>query len=186
MGAGSGRAVACRSPRPVRETGYEQTTVAEIASRAGVTERTFYRYFADKREVLFAGSGELERVMVEAVMASPPTVDAAKLVAVALDALASFFPADRRAYARRRQAVLDSAPALLERELLKMASAKGALAAALAARGLETAKAAVAAEAAIGVFGVSFAQWLTEEGDRELGAVQREVLASLRAIVMWV
>jgi AcrR family transcriptional regulator len=167
-------------------TGFERTTVAEIASRAGVTERTFYRYFADKREVLFAGSGALQERMVTAVASSPPTIDVAKLVAVALAALAEFFPAERRAFAARRQAILDSQPALRERELLKQASLKLALAEVLVVQGVDRAKAAVAAESAIGVFTVSFARWLTEPGERGLQAVHREVLADLRAIVMWV
>lgn len=168
------------------ETGFEQTTVARIASRAGVTERTFYRYFADKREVLFAGSEDIQHSMVAAVETSLPSLDAAKLVAIALEALAAFFPADRRAFSRRRQAIVDSQPALQERELLKLAALKRALAAALVGHGVEPARAAVAAESAVGVFSVSFARWLTEEGERGLDAVQREVLAELRAIVMWV
>lgn len=168
------------------ENGYEQTTVAQIALRAGVTERTFYRYFADKREVLFAGSEELRRRMVEAVTAAPPTDDTARLVAVALDALASIFTADRRAHSRWRQAVLDSEPALRERELLKLATLTQALSTALTLHGVEPMKAAVASESAIGVFHVGFAHWIADGEERGLAELQREALAALRAVVMWV
>lgn len=168
------------------ETGYEQATVAQISHRAGVTERTFYRYFADKREVLFAGAEGLEQRMVDAVCSAPQTADAAKLVAVALESLASYFTADRRASSRQRQAVLDSQPALHERELLKLAALKKALAAALAGHGVDAVRAAVAAESAIGVFHVGFAHWIADGEERQLAELQREALAALRAIVMWV
>src|SRR4051794_33644988 len=65
--------------------GYEQTTVAEIAERAGVTARTFFRHYADKREVLFAGSEALERGMVAAVAGAPPSASPLDAVAAALD-----------------------------------------------------------------------------------------------------
>jgi AcrR family transcriptional regulator len=168
------------------DIGYEQARVAQIAQRAGVTERTFYRHFADKREVLFAGSEELQRRMVEAVLAAPPTADPARLVAVALETLASIFTAERRAYSRGRQAVLDSEPALRERELLKLAALKQALSTALVEHGVEQVKAAVAAESAVGVFHVGFAHWIAEGEERELAELQREALAALRAVVMWV
>ncbi|MGV8910706.1 MAG: TetR family transcriptional regulator [Propionicimonas sp.] len=168
------------------ESGYEQTTVAQIAERAGLTERTFYRYFADKREVLFFGAGELERSMIAAVVSAAPTPDAARLVTLALDALAGSFPDDRRSSSRRRQAVLDSQPALQERELLKLASLKRALAAALVGQGVDAARAVVAAESAIGVFSVAFTGWLGAGQERSLAELQREALATLRAIVMWV
>jgi AcrR family transcriptional regulator len=168
------------------EVGYEQATVAQIAQRAGVTERTFYRYFSDKREVLFAGSAELQRRMVDAVATSSPTADPARLVAVALDALASMFTADRRDFARWRQAVLDAEPALRERELLKLATLAQALTVALRDHGVEPVKAAVAAEAAIGVFHVGFAHWIADGEQRGLPELQREALAALRAVVMWV
>lgn len=168
------------------EAGYEQTTVAQIAERAGVTERTFYRYFSDKREVLFAGSAELQRRMVEAVTSAAPTADPARLVAVALDALASMFPAERREFARWRNAVLASEPALQERELLKLAALKQALSQALTDHGVDAVTAAVAAESAIGVFHVGFALWIADGEERDLQELQREALAALRAVVMWV
>ena len=55
------------------ERGYARTTVGDIASRAGLTERTFFRYFTDKREVLFSGSGAVESLMVESIAAAPAT-----------------------------------------------------------------------------------------------------------------
>ncbi len=168
------------------EIGYEQATVAGIAARAGVTERTFYRYFADKREVLFAGGQDLQQRMVDAVGAAPATADAAKLVALALDALAGAFPDDLRPYARRRGAVVNAQSALREREMLKLASMKAALAVALEAHGVEAVRAAVAAESAVGVFHVAFARWVADGGQRSLAELQRDALAELRAVVMWV
>ncbi|MEV6703716.1 TetR family transcriptional regulator, partial [Streptomyces sp. NPDC051453] len=87
------------------ERGFEQTTVAEIAKRAGLTERTFFRHYADKREVLFAGSSQLEEAFVKAVADVPQSAAPIDAVAVGLDALAEYF-ADRRDFARRRQAVI--------------------------------------------------------------------------------
>lgn len=168
------------------EVGYEQATVAGIAARAGVTERTFYRYFADKREVLFAGGEDLQQRMAEAVAAAPATADAARLMAVALDALATAFPDDLRPHARRRGAVVNGQAALREREMLKLAGIKAALASALEARGVEPVRAAVAAESAVGVFHVAFARWVAEGEQRSLADLQREALAELRAVVMWV
>ncbi len=168
------------------QAGYEQVTVAEIAARAGVTERTFYRYFADKREVLFAGGDDLRRRMTDAVAAAAPTADAATLVSVALDALAAAFPDDFRPHARRRGALVNSQAALREREMLKLASLKEELASALEAHGVASVRAAVAAESAIGVFHVAFARWVGEDERRDLAQLQREALAELRAVVMWV
>src|SRR3954468_22403882 len=87
------------------ERGYQRTTVAEIADRAGVTARTFFRHFADKREVLFAGSEELERRMVEAVLAAPESAGPMEAVAAGVLASGEFF-VGRREHSRRRQAVI--------------------------------------------------------------------------------
>src|ERR1700742_1833623 len=97
--------------------GYDQTTVADIADAAGLTSRTFFRYFADKREVLFAGSEQLEQAMLEAVSPDAAPMEA---VAAALDAVAEAIGGDRD-FSRARQTVIDSSAELRERELIKLA-----------------------------------------------------------------
>ena len=115
------------------EQGYDATTVADIAERAGLTARTFFRHFADKREVLFAGSDQLEAEMVAAMDAAPRRrADAGRLGR-------SRRRRDRARsasrFARRRQAVIAANPELQERELMKLASLAAALATACAPRG---------------------------------------------------
>src|SRR5258705_5023765 len=102
------------------ERGYEQATVAEIADRAGLTARTFFRYFTDKREVLFAGSDALGQQMVLALDAAPPTHTPLAMVAAALDAAATLIGDDRE-HSRRRQAVIAANAPLPERALTKPA-----------------------------------------------------------------
>jgi AcrR family transcriptional regulator len=164
------------------ERGYDRTTVAEIADRAGVTARTFFRHFADKREVLFAGSEQLEQLMVKALAETP--AEASPLAAVAAGMLASteFFDDTRRGYARRRAAVINATPELRERELIKMASLTTALTNALRDRGVEPAVAALAAEAGIAVFRVSFERWIAEPEGPSLDAVIRSMLETLAGL----
>src|SRR6186997_1127234 len=100
------------------ERGYERTTVAEIAERAGLTARTFFRYFADKREVLFAGSADLQEGLVSALAGAPAAASPMDAVAVALDAAAAWL-GGRHAYSRRRYAVIAANAELRERELIK-------------------------------------------------------------------
>src|SRR5580700_7252772 len=109
------------------ERGFDETTVAEIAKRAGLTERTFFRHFADKREVLFAGAAQLQEVLVGVVRAAPPElapVDAAITGVAAGGALIQ----ERRAFARQRYEIIVANAELQERELIKMASLSLALA----------------------------------------------------------
>src|ERR1700733_2791767 len=101
------------------EQGFEQTTVAEIASRAGLTERTFFRYYADKREVLFGGSGALQELLVSSVADAPAGLPPIDAVAVGLDAMAQLLQGGR-AYSQQRQAVIDANAGLRERELIKL------------------------------------------------------------------
>jgi AcrR family transcriptional regulator len=161
--------------------GYEQTTVAEIAERAGVTARTFFRHFADKREVLFAGSEQLELRMVEALVGAPS--DAAPLVAVAaaLDAAADMLGGNH-AHSRRRQSVITANAELRERELIKMARLADALTAGLSRRGVAGADARLAAEAGIAVFRIGFERWVAGRRSGDLAAILRESLAQLRAL----
>src|SRR5438105_6260537 len=85
------------------ERGFEQTTVAEIAARAGLTERTFFRHFADKREVLFRGSEGLRDTLVAAVDRAPAAASALEAVSAGLDAAGAVFDPQ---FARRRRAVI--------------------------------------------------------------------------------
>src|SRR5260370_23786865 len=112
------------------EGGFDQTTVAEIANRAGLTERTFLRHFADKREVLFAGSAELQKLLVHAVASAPTSAGPIEAVAAALLAAGDVFNAERLDYARGRRAGLSANAELPERGLIKMAPLASAIAAA--------------------------------------------------------
>jgi AcrR family transcriptional regulator len=117
--------------------GFEQTTVADIAARAGVTERTFYRYFTDKREVFFDGSHDLQDFLVYAVEATATEVAPLDAIAGALSRAAREVFAERLAMARQRQRLIEANPELLEWELVKMARLATALAVALRACGVE-------------------------------------------------
>ncbi|MEX5709423.1 TetR family transcriptional regulator [Parafrankia sp. FMc6] len=163
------------------ERGFEQTTVAEIAQRAGLTARTFFRYFADKREVLFAGSAILEEHLIAALESTPASASPMEAVAVALDAAATML-GQRREFSRRRQSVIAANAELRERELIKMASLSGALAAGLRRRGVADSDASLAAEAGIAVFRVAFERWVGEPTDRGLATIMRESLEQLKAL----
>jgi AcrR family transcriptional regulator len=103
------------------ERGFDRTTVAQIAARAGLTERTFFRHFADKREVLFAGSGQLQDLMVQAVIDAPASGAPIDAVAAGLEAIGTMLQESRgRAFARRRQSIVAASGELRERELNKM------------------------------------------------------------------
>jgi AcrR family transcriptional regulator len=162
------------------ERGFEQTTVAEIAQRAGLTERTFFRHFSDKREVLFAGSEELQDLFVRTVAAAPESAAPIDAVAAGLDAAADFLP--HREYARQRQAVIAANTALQERELIKMASLSAALASALRDRGVPEPAASLTAEAGTAVFRVAFERWVSGDDQRDLRQLMQESLDELKAV----
>jgi AcrR family transcriptional regulator len=164
------------------ERGYEETTVAEIAERAGLTERTFFRHFADKREVLFRGSGELQELMVDAVDAAPPSATPMEAITVGLAAAGAIFDAPRRPYSLQRQSVIDANPELQERELVKLASLAAALADALRRRGLHDPAAGITAEAGVAVFRVAFEQWVRDGSDRDFARFVHEGIAELRTV----
>ncbi len=161
------------------EHGFEPTAVADIAERAGLTERTFFRYFADKREVLFSGSEELLALFEHAVANAPDSLTPLDAVGEALAASAAFFDG-RVEHSRTRQAVIDANPSLRERELIKLASLAAAVAAALRRRGVADPAAMLTAEAGIAVFKVAFGIWVDASNERGLADVMRQTLADLR------
>jgi AcrR family transcriptional regulator len=163
------------------ERGFEQTTVAEIAKRASLTERTFFRHFADKREVLFWGAASLQERLVAAVSAAPASAAPIEVVAAALEAAGDVLQ-QRREAARRRQAIIAANAELQERELIKLASLAAAMAEALRQRGVGEPAASLAAEAGIAVFRVAFERWIAESNQLGLSLVIRESFDELKAV----
>jgi len=163
------------------EHGFEQTTVAEIAKRVGLTERTFFRHFADKREVLFWGAGALQEHLVSAVAGAPDSAPPIDAIAAALEAAGGLLQ-ERPDSARQRQSVIAANAELQERELIKLASLAAALADALRRRGVADPAASLAAEAGIAVFRIAFARWINEPTQRDLSQLIRESLDALKAV----
>jgi AcrR family transcriptional regulator len=163
------------------ERGFEQTTVAQIAERAGLTERTFFRYFADKREVLFWGAGSLQELFVSTVAGAPDSVPPIDAVTAALEAAGGFFQ-DRRELARQRQAVIDANAGLQERELIKLAKLASAVADTLRRRGVTDPAASLTAEAGVAVFKVAFEAWIDETNDDDFSQLIRESLEELKVV----
>jgi AcrR family transcriptional regulator len=164
------------------ERGFDQTTAAQIAERAGLTERTFFRHFADKREVLFGGSALLKERIVAAVAGAPATDGALDAVSVGLDAAAAMLGESRRDLALQRQAVLVANPELRERELAKLADYAATIAAALGERGVREPQATLAAESGMTVLRVAMQRWASGDDSRELHAIMRDAVAELRAV----
>jgi len=163
------------------EQGYEETTVAQIAERTGVTARTFFRHFADKREVLFAGSTLLQDRLIDAIASVAPDqspFDAAvAAVAQAFDGLGV-----TRTAARRRSNVIAGTAELRERELIKMASLAEALAGGLRQRGAGDPEAALAAESAIAAMRVAFERWVRARSGPSLIDEYHATVIALRAV----
>ena len=159
------------------ERGYAETTAAEVAERAGLTERTFFRHFPDKREVLFDGN-ELGDLLAGVVADADGGEAPVGAVAAGFDAVAAVFEGRREAVARRARIVASHAE-LRERELAKLVSWSEALECALRGRGLSGPDAELLAEVSIAVFRVSYRRWLDEDTERELAATVREALAGL-------
>lgn len=165
------------------EQGFERTTVADIAARAELTERTFFRYFADKREVLFVGQADFEHMFTDAVRDAPAGTAPFALARTALGGADAFFDDVKRPWSRTRQVVLDAEPSLQERELLKMTRLKRALADALHERGIGDPAAALVSETAVGVFLLAFTRWVAEGETRRLSAIADDLLEELRGLL---
>ena len=145
-----------------REHGYEAVTAAEIAAAAGVTERTFFRHFPDKREVLFGGQDDVSGAVARAVAEVPADVTAP--MAVLRQAFRAMRPVleINRPFALPRAELIASRPALRERELAKIASIQDAAAEALAARGIPRRQAVLAAQVGVATFGLALQEWMPD------------------------
>lgn len=163
------------------ERGFEATTVADIAERAGLTKRTFFRYFGDKREVLFAGTEVLQEKFVAGIAAAPADLCPLDAVAAGLDAMADVF-AEMNERPRRRQAIIGANPELQERELIKLNGYAGAAAAALRERGVAEPGATLAAEAGMAVLRVAFEEWTSGPEGQDLHALLEHGLTELKSV----
>jgi AcrR family transcriptional regulator len=164
------------------ERGFDQTTAAQIAARAGLTERTFFRHFADKREVLFGGSALLQERIVAGVIGAPAEAGPLDSVACGLAAAAAMLGESRRDLSRLRLDVIAANPELRERELAKLADYAATVTEALHQRGVGEPRASLAAQAGMTVFRVAIERWAGGADDRELADVMREAMADLRAV----
>lgn len=163
------------------ERGFEQTTAAQIAKRAGLTERTFFRHYADKREVLFGVRTRWRRSSWTPSCGTPDSAAPIDAMASTLETVATFF-LERHEFARQRQTVIMANAELRERELIKLASLSAALAATLRRRGVKDPAASLTAEAGIAVFKVGFERWVGDSGERTLADFFRESLDELKVV----
>lgn len=161
--------------------GFDHTAVAEIAQRAGLTERTFFRHFADKREVLFSGGELLVDLLARTVASAPDAATAIDAAAAGLDAIGTRLQ-QRRDFACKRSKIIAATPELQERELIKLASMAAALADVLRERGIAESTASLVAEVAIAVFKTAFERWVDESNQYALPELICQFLDELRAL----
>jgi len=167
------------------EQGYDATTVNQIAERAGgLTKTTFFRHFADKREVLFAAGQEAQsRLMADAVAAAPDSATPLQAVAAALDAATAVFTDDRRDFSARLRVVIADNSELRERATFKRAALAEAVTDALRKRGVPDPTAALAAELGVRAFFRAFEQWADPASEQTLADLARQDFAELRAAI---
>ncbi|MTD53073.1 TetR family transcriptional regulator [Amycolatopsis pithecellobii] len=163
------------------EQGFTETTVPQITARAGLTTRTFFRYFADKREVLFAGEELLPERVARVMAEAPPSLGPMELITEGLaPAAAEIFEGRGLDYLLRRRAAIDAEPALRERELRKFSLLSEALEQGFRDRGVDDLTAQLAAEIAGTTFRLAVTRWLNQHGDPDLPATINQTLAAMR------
>ena len=145
-----------------RDCGYEQTTAAQIAAKAGVTERTFFRHFPDKREVLFDGDAKFSDALTSAVRLAPPALGPWNTLFLAFRSVEHMF-IENRSFSEPRQHVIASSPALQERALAKTRSLIAALTSALCERGVPSPTAQLAAQMSMATLSHAVAQWFADD-----------------------
>ena len=163
------------------ERGYDNTTVAEIAERAGLTKTTFFRHFPDKREVLFAGQEVHGRLLADGIAAAPDEATPLEAVEAGLDTLAARFTPGQREFGPRLLAVVMSNRELRERSAYKHAGLAAAATEALRKRDVPEPTAGLAAELGVHAFNQAFARWVDPASQHTLAELARQALGELRA-----
>lgn len=160
------------------EQGYDATTVAEIAERAGLTKSTFFRHFPDKREVLVAGQETLSRLMAEGIAEAPADASPLEAVAAGLERASSSMGPMNREFGSRLKAAVAASAELQERDALKSVSLAAAMTTALIGRGVPDPGAALASELGVLAFKRGYAEWSEGDGGAT-GELAGYVLAAL-------
>jgi AcrR family transcriptional regulator len=166
------------------EVGFEQTTVARIAERAGLTERTFFNHFTTKRDVLFGATSELQKqVVTREIRACPAEVPPLEAMVHGLRTAADELLEELRVPSARRREIIDATPELREREESKRAALTAAVAGALRERGLDADTALLTAGAGVLAQQVAEQRWVRPDEERPLRDLITDALAALRAAV---
>jgi AcrR family transcriptional regulator len=147
------------------ENGYEETTVAQIADRAGLNRATFFRHFADKREVLFGGEDKLASLFADGIRAAAPEATLTECLQAAFAAAGAVMTPQQRAKAARRVRVVAANTEVQERGLLKHARIAGSVSAALRERGADDLTARLGAEVAMLAFSVAVERWMKSDDE---------------------
>jgi AcrR family transcriptional regulator len=163
------------------ERGYDGTTVSDIADRAGLTERTFFRYYADKREIIFDGAELLKKTLVDAVAEAPKGGTPMDVVYGALEVAVPLLEA-RQQFAGKRYALIMANRELQERELVKMATIASAIAGKLVERGTPALQAKLAADAGLSIFRIGFENWIADP-KRSYAAHLKKARTALEALM---
>jgi AcrR family transcriptional regulator len=161
------------------DRGYEDVTVVEIAERAGLTKRTFFRHFADKREILFRGQDAYREMFADAIAGAPAEATPMEAIGAALAVFAAGFADDRREFLAKRQAVIAGNPDLKERDLLKAAALTAAMAEALVARGVQPPIANLAANVGALALGDAFQRWLQPRNRKSMAKLAERALRQM-------
>ena len=163
------------------ENGYEETTVAQIADRAGLNRATFFRHFADKREVLFGGEDVLAGLFGDAIRQAPPEATLTECLQAAFAAAGAVMTPQQRAKAARRVLVVAANPEVQERGLLKYARIAGSISAALRARGADELTARLGAEVGMLAFRIALERWLQSDDDEPFPLHAAAALSDVQA-----
>jgi AcrR family transcriptional regulator len=165
--------------------GFTATTVPQITERAGLTTRTFFRHFADKREVLFADEGDLPSLAARMIAEAPASATPMEIIADNFGAVAAAQFAGGAELFRARKAVIDSDEGLHERELRKISALSDAMHAGFVDRGIDPLTATLVAQVTVTVFGTSIGRWLQQkDGDAaSLAVLLRDTLGALRTLL---
>jgi AcrR family transcriptional regulator len=163
------------------ERGYDNTTVIEIAERAGLTKSTFFRHFRDKREVLFAGQDILSQLLADGITAAPDSATPLEALVAGLDAATALFTPQRQDFGLRLRAVIADNPELQEREALKRARFASAMTDALQRRGVPEPIASLAAELGVLAFHRGYGRWVEPDNEQTYTELARQALNELRS-----